>query len=35
MRSGHKSGVMVKFSMSDGEIRCWNLKSEFVIGGKL
>ena len=26
VRSGDKSGVMVKFPMSDGEIRCWKLK---------
>ena len=35
VRSGDKSGVMVKFSMLDGEIRCWTLKSELEVGDKL
>ena len=34
VRSGDKTGVMVKFPMSDGEIRCWMLKSELVVGEK-
>ena len=32
VRSGDKSGVMIKFPRSDDEIRCWKLKSELVIG---
>ena len=35
VRSGVKFGVVVKFPMADGEIKCWKLKSELEVGDKL